>query len=326
MPADIVQRCRHTESGNVFVGAGPGACPVIRAGPRACPYIWAATGGRPYGAPRVIGVGDARDVAVDRQHHPRLRSLNPPLHIGAQRREVGSARARGHACGYRPTLPQSFRWASRHKPRGPFFMLWEGIRDVVPQCFGSDEDVLPRACAWITVYGSHYHLANRPGMRTSQWGSALAAEAPSPSWRRLVVLNGVLACHPPKLSRLDDAPRSIGSAVRLPANGTVAVAHKLEWPSDFVPDRPTQAASLYRHVQTSRGTSARANAPPVTNGRSRPSGATPCSATPHPRTRTCTRSRMSKSSRATERSVSHHFESTSHNTARCGPMSCRIGR
>jgi hypothetical protein len=74
------------------------------------------------------------------------------------------------------------------------------------------------------------------------------------------VLDRFRARDPFELSRLDDAPGRVSSAMGLPANGAVTVTHELERASDFVRNSSTKAASLYRHVQTPERISVKPNA------------------------------------------------------------------
>src|SRR5262245_43368909 len=118
----------------------------------------------------------------------------------------------------------------------------------MPGCLGADENVLARTAAWITLDGSHHHLADCSGMRTGQRGAAFPAEVPRPAGRRLVALDERLARRPSEVSRGDDAPCYVRGAVRSPANRAMAIADELEWSSDLVRHGPAKTASLYGHV------------------------------------------------------------------------------
>lgn len=118
--------------------------------------------------------------------------------------------------------------ASRHKARWPLCMLWQGIGDVMPQRLGTDKNVLPRGSPWFTVDASEHHFTNGASMCASQWRSAVAAKASCPSRRGLVVLDGLLACHPPELLWFDDSPRCESGAVRFSAHRTMTVTDELQ--------------------------------------------------------------------------------------------------
>lgn len=138
-------------------------------------------------------------------------------------------------------------------------MLWQGVRDLVPRRLGTDKDVLAWACARVTIHSSYDHLSNYAGMRACQRRTTPPAKASCVSGGGLITLHKVLARRPPKGSWIHDAPCCEGSTVCFPAPGTVAVAEKLEWRSDFVRNSSTKAASLYSHAQTSNETCVRPN-------------------------------------------------------------------
>jgi len=129
-----------------------------------------------------------------RRHLPSRSRMRPGrfrLRPGAARETVGSALDTSFIRCL--SVPGFARILSRLKPRRPFFVLRESIRDVVPCRPGTDKDVLARTGARITIDGSQHHLTDCSSMCTCQWGAASLAEAPRPTGGGLVALDKVLA-------------------------------------------------------------------------------------------------------------------------------------